>query len=80
MEEIERLLRDAVCGLVDHPEGVDISWGDGDRPRLYLNVDYRDGGAVRGKHGVVIDALTDLVRAWSGKRGLRVRLELEEPE
>lgn len=64
--------------LVDHPDEVMITEGDGDRDEIVfeLSVHPEDMGKIIGKRGRIIRSLRALARASGGRDGRAVSVEV----
>ena len=74
---MKELLRYVAQQLVDEPEQVEVSLGEGERSMiLELRVAPKDMGKVIGKQGKIAQALRILIKAAGLKDGKRVMVEI----
>lgn len=73
---MQELLQFLVCGLVDKPESVEVTFSSDDGPTLQIKVDPDDMGKVIGRNGRVIKALRTVMTAVAQSRGEGVRIEV----
>lgn len=79
---MKKLLLEITKSIVDKPESIKI-YEDSDESGLIsfkLTVDPQDMGRIIGKQGKMISAIRSLIRVAARKKGLRARIELQEPE
>lgn len=81
-ERISGLIEFIVKELVDKPEEVSVASFDSDDDGIdfELTVDDGDVGRVIGRHGRVITAMRNLVRAAGSRDGIQASLELVETD
>jgi predicted RNA-binding protein YlqC (UPF0109 family) len=76
-EELRKLIEDIVRVLVDEPSKVSVAEVKGENMIVYeLRVSAEDVGRVIGKGGRTANAIRTLLRAASGRRGMRAGLEI----
>jgi predicted RNA-binding protein YlqC (UPF0109 family) len=76
-EELRQLIEHIVRVLVDDPSTVSVAEVKGENMIVYeLRVSPEDVGRVIGKGGRTANAIRTLLRAASGRRGMRAGLEI----
>jgi predicted RNA-binding protein YlqC (UPF0109 family) len=76
-EELRQLIEHIVRVLVDEPSKVNVAEVKGENMIVYeLRVSPEDVGRVIGKGGRTANAIRTLLRAASGRRGMRAGLEI----
>jgi predicted RNA-binding protein YlqC (UPF0109 family) len=79
--KIRALLTRVVKRLVDNPDQVRLAGRDGNRSLLIeVSTAKEDLGMLIGKQGVNIGAIRTLARSAAGKHGMRVFVDVKEPD
>ena len=74
---MQAFLEEVVKGLVNHPEGVNITEVNQERTTVYeLRLDPSDVGRVIGRSGRTVNAIRTLLQAGSAKAGKFTRLDI----
>ncbi|MBQ9469014.1 MAG: KH domain-containing protein [Clostridia bacterium] len=77
--ELEKVLTDVVCSIVDKPEEVRVTREeDGNEIVLVLTVAPDDMGKVIGKHGRIAKALRLIIKAAAVSSEKRVDVEIRD--
>lgn len=76
--DLQKVLRDIVCAIVDHPESVNIEQEEADgQVTFVLSVAEEDTGMVIGRHGKIARAIRAIMKAAGGSCGKRVIVEIK---
>ena len=65
--------------LVEHPDEVSVTQGNGSRVRIELSVAKDDMGRVIGKGGKVANSIRTLLRVAAERKGKQATLDVTEP-
>lgn len=75
--DIEKILFDIVCAIVDSPDQVSITRTDSDdEVRFVLTVAPEEMGMVIGRHGKIAKAIRTLVKAAATGSGKKVTVDI----
>jgi len=79
---MKQLVEYIVSNLVNHPEDVSVEEqvDEGDLTLINIKVNPEDIGRVIGKSGKVIKAIRQITRIAAIQKGIRVRVDLIDPE
>ena len=76
--DIEKILFDIVCAIVDSPDQVSITRTDSDEEvRFVLTVAPEEMGMVIGRHGKIAKAIRTLMRAGAARENRKVAVEID---
>jgi predicted RNA-binding protein YlqC (UPF0109 family) len=78
---MKELLRTIVEGLVNQPDKVEITEDEPNEAGIivfHLKVEPEDMGRVIGKQGRIAKAIRSVMRAYAGKLGAKVMVEIDE--
>ena len=76
--DLQKVLHDIACAIVDHPESVHIEESeDNGHVTFVLSVAEEDTGMVIGHHGKIARAIRSIMKAAASTCGKRVTVEIK---